>query len=102
MARYRALYEGGKKIYEEEDGVVLIDERNQTNDAGYYVMGDIQPYQSMIDGSYIESRSKHRQHLKAHGCIEVGNEKQQVKAPTPPAGRKEALMRAAYQHGLIK
>src|ERR1700741_404986 len=39
-----------------------------------YVMADIQPYKSMIDGSMIESRSKHRTHLKDHGMIEVGNE----------------------------
>lgn len=48
---------------------------------GVMVMGDIQPYQSMIDGSMITSRSTHRDHLRAHGCIEVGNEKM---ANTPP------------------
>jgi hypothetical protein len=35
---------------------------------------DIQPYQSQIDGSWITSRSKHRNHLKEHRCIEVGND----------------------------
>lgn len=39
------------------------------------VMKDIDPYVSQIDGSLITSRSQHRDHLKAHGCIEVGNEK---------------------------
>lgn len=38
---------------------------------------DIQPYQSMIDGSWITSRSHHRTHLRDHGCIEIGNEKQE-------------------------
>jgi hypothetical protein len=38
------------------------------------VSSDIQPYQSQIDGSWITSRSKHRSHLKQHGCIEVGND----------------------------
>jgi hypothetical protein len=38
------------------------------------VMPDIKPYKSMIDGSEIKSRSQHREHLKQHGCIEVGNE----------------------------
>lgn len=38
------------------------------------VLGDIQPYRSMIDGSEITSRSRHREHLKAHGCVEVGND----------------------------
>ena len=40
----------------------------------HYVMPDIQPYKSMIDGRMIESRSQHRAHLKANNCIEVGNE----------------------------
>ena len=47
------------------------------------VMGDIQPYISQIDGSLIESRSKHRAHLKEHKCIEVGNEKQTTTAKIP-------------------
>lgn len=42
--------------------------------SGPMVMNDIQPYQSMIDGSMITSRSTHRDHLREHGCIEVGNE----------------------------
>ncbi len=59
------------------------------------VMGDIQPYRSMIDGSMIESRSKHRAHLKQHGCIEVGNETKHLKPATmaPPPGLKEELIR---------
>lgn len=47
------------------------------------VMGDIQPYISQIDGSVINSRSKHRTHLRDHGCIEVGNEKQTTTAKMP-------------------
>ena len=39
------------------------------------VMKDIDPYISQIDGSLITSRSQHRDHLKQHGCVEIGNEK---------------------------
>ncbi len=42
--------------------------------ADFHVMPDIAPYQSMITGETITSRSKHREHLRAHGCQEVGNE----------------------------
>lgn len=38
------------------------------------VMPDIQPYQSMITGELIGSRSTHRAHLREHGCVEIGNE----------------------------
>ena len=38
------------------------------------VASDIGGYVSQIDGSYIESRSKHREHLKRHGMVELGND----------------------------
>lgn len=38
------------------------------------IMPDIDPYQSMITGEMITSRSRHREHLRQHGCEEVGNE----------------------------
>ena len=38
------------------------------------VMSDIDGYVSQVDGTYIESRSTHRHHLKQHGMIELGNE----------------------------
>lgn len=40
----------------------------------HLVMPDIKPYQSMVTGEMISSRSKHREHLREHGCIEIGNE----------------------------
>lgn len=66
-------------------------------DPGYYVLPDIAPYRSMIDGSVVGSRSRHREHLRAHGCIEVGNE---VQAPRPM--RHDHTLRhdllEAYEH----
>lgn len=57
------------------------------------VSADIQPYKSMCDGTWITSRSEHREHLKKHGVIEVGNEKlPQPKKPSPPPGLKETLI----------
>ena len=55
------------------------------------VMPDIAPYKSMIDGSMITSRSVHRDHLRQHGCIEVGNEKMETKLPPPIDTRKEVM-----------
>lgn len=63
----------------------------------HHVMPDIKPYKSMIDGSIITSRSKHRSHLKSHGCIEIGNEVKHMKKygeyKSPP-GLKETIIRA--------
>lgn len=58
------------------------------------ILLDIQPYKSMIDGSMITSRSKHREHLKQHGCIEVGNEKLPQPKVGPPPGLKDAVINA--------
>ena len=38
------------------------------------IMTDIKPYKSMITGETITSRSHHRNHLRDHECVEVGNE----------------------------
>lgn len=62
-----------KKYYADENGH-WVEARPREALPSVIVMPDIQPYQSMIDGSMINSRSKHRQHLKDHECIEIGNE----------------------------
>jgi hypothetical protein len=38
------------------------------------VMSDIKGYISQVDGSWISSRSHHRNHLKQHRMIELGND----------------------------
>ena len=38
------------------------------------VMSDIDGHISMADGTYITSRSKHRENLKRNNCIEIGND----------------------------
>lgn len=47
----------------------------EARESGPFVMGELAPYKSMIDGSMIQGRRQHREHLRQHGCIEVGNEK---------------------------
>lgn len=60
----------------------------------HHVMPDIKEYRSMIDGSVVSSRSRHREHLISHGCIEVGNETKYL-APRPkqlPPGLKQTII----------
>lgn len=38
------------------------------------VMSDIEGHISMADGSWVSSRSKHRENLKRNGCVELGND----------------------------
>ena len=66
----------------------------------YHIMPDIKPYRSMIDGSEISSRSRHREHLRDHGCVEIGNDSSLWRKPKPlesPPGLKEKIIRAVNQ-----
>ena len=97
MSKQRWIYPGnGQEPFEVTDDYVPEPR------AGYYVAGDIQPYRSMVDGSIIQSRSRHREHLRQHGMIEVGNDSS-VKNPryVPPGetlpSAKPDLIRALQQ-----
>jgi hypothetical protein len=59
-----------------------------------YIMRDISDYRSAITGETITSRSAHRDHLRAHNCVEVGNEMPRNEAPDLPPIRDD-LIRAA-------
>ena len=74
---------------------VLYERGHEPLPEGVTVIPDIKPYRSMIDGSLITSRSQHREHLKAHGCVEIGNETNKLQPRGPvdvnPQGRKELI-----------
>jgi hypothetical protein len=45
-----------------------------TEVAAHIIMRDIGEYTSPLDNSRITTRSQHREHMRIHGVIEVGNE----------------------------
>lgn len=53
----------------------------------------------MITGETISSRSAHREHLRAHKCIEVGNETKHMKPykVEPLPSPKEMIARQVYE-----
>lgn len=56
---------------------------------------DIQPYRSVVTREVIGGRKQHRDHLRAHNCIEVGNEKLTPRPATlSRAERVEDIKRA--------
>ena len=86
-----------RKSYVQIDGK-LYEKGTEPLSGGVMVMPDIKPYKSMIDGTMITSRSQHREHLKKHGCQELGNEplkyldKPYTGIPdADPKGRKELI-----------
>lgn len=89
--RRRFVMRGGELV---EVGLDYIPEPR----ADHHIMPDIKPYKSMIDGKTITSRSQHREHLRLHGCVEVGNDSSLYRQPKPlqsPAGLKDRLIENA-------
>lgn len=82
------------------DGELIpADEVTAQQERGPMVIPDIQPYKSMMTGEYITSRSRHREHLKQHGVVEVGNETKYLQ-PAPkqlPPGLKQRIAEIVYQ-----
>lgn len=59
------------------------------------VIGDIQPYRSMVDGTMVMGRAEHREHLKKHNVIEVGDQQHTLKPYgqyRSPPGLKQAVI----------
>lgn len=68
---------------------------------GLQIMKDIEPYKAVgLPGKpIIGSRSQHRAEMKAHGMVEVGNEKV-TKQYEPAPGLRDDIKRALHQvHG---
>lgn len=61
------------KYYADKDGH-WVAQKPAEESAGVAIIPDIEPYQSMITGEIIGSRSRHREHLREHNCFEVGND----------------------------
>lgn len=86
--KYKAIFDKTGLLAEfENDELTFLREDYEPPDrsdlAAPMVIKDIEAYKSMIDGSMITSRSTHRDHLRAHSCIEVGNEKMETKIQAP-------------------
>lgn len=59
------------------------------------VIPDLEPYRSPIDMSVINSRSEHRDHMKRHGVIELGNEKVGPNTPPQRPPVRDSIQKAA-------
>jgi hypothetical protein len=84
-----------RRTYVMVDGE-FVERKRDSKGQYHYVMPDIAPYKSMIDGRMITSRSEHRAHLKAHGCVEIGNEDPTTAARRPQT-RDTRTERIAYE-----
>lgn len=90
----------GSWIYDRKTGELVpkhLYRREQSNRSDVpcpMVIRDIEPYRSMVDGSIISGRRQHRDHLKAHGMVELGND--MPKGPKYDPALDESAIAEAY------
>lgn len=92
-----------KGRYVQVDGKLIPAEQyTPKENSSPYVMSDIEPYRSVLDGSIISSRSQHRAHKRQHGVVEVGNEKLRrgFRKEVNPKGIKEDLVKTMREKGM--
>lgn len=58
-----------------------------------YVIPDIAGYKSMQTGEWIPGRRQHREHLREHRLIEIGNEVKHHMAPKTPVVDRAGIRR---------
>lgn len=99
--------ERGSWIFDRVTGELVPRAQYQAQNApaGLQVMRDLDPYKSVVTGEVIGGRRQHRDHLRAHGVVEVGNEKplSHRPAPLPSVGpdvkRAFEMVRSGYRPG---
>lgn len=80
--RERTVYGPGGEILERWVNGELVEQHGAVASVeAPVVMGDIEPYQSMATGEMITSRSQHREHLKRHHLVEIGNDTAHLTKP---------------------
>ena len=96
MSRSRSLYDRNGLLAEYLDDVLIYyreGDLERETASGPQVVRDIEPYKSMVTGEMISGRKQHRDHLRAHNCIEIGNETMQSTPPPVQNNRREMLHR---------
>lgn len=91
MEMWHLSGEEGERCWQEKQ---RMDEKSFKS---HMIMPDLQPYKSMVTGEMIEGRKAHKEHLKQHRMIEIGNEGHHLKPkPYEPApGLKQRLWEVA-------
>lgn len=102
MPRSRTIWKDGQLFAEYVDGKCVWVNPSyrppaRSELAAPMVMRDIGEYKSIIDGSMITSRSQHREHMRTHDVIEVGNERMPA-APSDQGIRPREIGEAIKRH----
>ena len=74
---------GAKYIWDRElEKIVSVSEScRDKQKPKVHVIKDLSPYKSMVTGDMVDGRRAHRDHLKRHDVVEVGNDHWSGKKP---------------------
>ena len=89
----------GSFVYDKEKGELVPKEEyySSTVSNAPMIQADIAGYKSMVTGEWIGSRSTHRQHLKEHRLVEIGNEVKAHTTKQAPRVDREQIRRDIHQ-----
>lgn len=68
-------------------------------ESAHFVLPDIAGYKSMQTGEWIAGRRQHRDHIRQHGLIEIGNE---IAAHLKPIQRDDSKDREARKRTIAE
>ena len=63
-----------RRVAEIDDMPVCCGEKMERQLSAPQIQPEIQPYKSMATGDIIDSRTKHKRHLKERGLVEIGDQ----------------------------
>lgn len=78
--------------------LIPADEYTRPESSAPMIIGDIAPYRSMATGEIIGGRRQHREHLRQHQLIEIGNETQKAARREPDRTIKRDVIDAVQRH----
>lgn len=91
-----------RATYVLRDGKLVEKRYAEPLNAGPYIATDgMDPIRSMADGKMYDSKSAYRRELKARGCVELGNDRQERAEPKPVGNLHADIAQAMKQHGYL-
>lgn len=100
MARFIGIYnkEQQKVVWYNPDEAPKSQSRDSA--APYVIQDSMDAVAHPCTGKLMDSKSEFRKTTKAHGCVEVGNEKPSAPKAQKLGGIREDLVKAAAQYGI--
>jgi hypothetical protein len=102
--KYQAIFgdsraKRGSYVYDKQTGELVPKEEYYSASVSNapMIQTDIAGYKSMVTGEWIGSRSTHRQHLKEHRLVEIGNEVKAHTTKQAPRVDREQIRRDIHQ-----